>query len=93
MMPYTISLQPRSVGKWVLNDTRKRSVIKTLTWRVTGSFATFLIAWIIGGDLGIASTIAVIQIVANTLLYYFHERVWNLVTWGRINTAAKEIDT
>ena len=93
MMPRMPSRPPRSVGKWVLNDTRKRSVIKTLTWRVTGSFATFLIAWIIGGDLGIASTIAVIQIVANTLLYYFHERVWNLVTWGRINTAAKEIDT
>jgi len=76
-----------------LNDSHARSIVKALSWRLTGSFATFLIAWIIGGDLGIASTIAVIQIVANTLLYYFHERVWNLVTWGRINTAAKEIDT
>jgi uncharacterized membrane protein len=76
-----------------LNDSHARSIVKALSWRLTGSFATFLIAWVIGGDLGIASTIAVIQIVANTLLYYFHERVWNFVTWGRINTVAKEIDT
>jgi uncharacterized membrane protein len=59
---------------------------------LTGSFATFLIAWIIGGDIGVASTIAVIQIIANTMLYYLHERAWNNVTWGRINTHAKEID-
>jgi len=58
-------------------------VVKTLTWRVTGSFATFLRAWIIGGNLAVAGTIAVIQIVANTVLYYLHERVWNLVRWGR----------
>ena len=42
----------------------------------------------------LAGTIAMIQIVANTLLYYLHERVWNIVTWGRINMhVTKEIDT
>jgi uncharacterized membrane protein len=66
-----------------LNDSHLRSVVKTMTWRVTGSFATFLIAWAIGGNLAVAGTIAVIQIVANTVLYYAHERAWNLVTWGR----------
>ena len=75
-----------------MEDTKIRSMIKTLSWRVTGSSATFLIAWIIGGNLVVAGTIAMIQIVANTLLYYLHERVWNIVTWGRINTSSKEID-
>jgi hypothetical protein len=37
-----------------LDETQYRSLVKTLTWRVTGSFATFLIAWIIGGDLAVA---------------------------------------
>lgn len=76
-----------------VQDRPFRSVIKTLTWRVTGSAATFVIAWIIGGNLSIAGTIAVVQILANTILYYLHERMWNFVTWGRINTATKEIDT
>lgn len=66
-----------------MSDSRARSIAKTLCWRATGSFATFLIAWIIGGDLAMAGTIAVIQIVANTMLYYLHERAWNMVRWGR----------
>ena len=75
-------LVPRLEKRWVLNDSRTRSVVKTLTWRVTGSFATFLIAWGIGGNLTVAGTIAVVQIIANTILYYCHERLWNLITWG-----------
>jgi len=75
-----------------LNDSRARSVIKTLTWRATGSGATFLISWLISGSWTVAGSIAGIQIIANTLLYYLHERVWNIVTWGRINTSSKEID-
>jgi uncharacterized membrane protein len=76
----------------IMEDTKTRSIIKTFSWRITGSSATFLIAWIIGGDLAVAGTIAMTQIVANTMLYYLHERVWNLVTWGRINTVSKEIN-
>jgi len=66
-----------------MTDTKIRSIIKTFSWRVTGSTATFLIAWIVGGNLAVAGTIAMIQIVANTVLYYAHERAWNLVAWGR----------
>lgn len=64
-------------------DTNTRSLVKTVTWRLTGSGATFGISWLISGDIAIAGTIAVIQIVANTVLYYVHERIWNTVKWGR----------
>lgn len=64
-------------------DTNTRSLVKTVTWRLTGSGATFSISWLISGDIAIAGTIAVIQIVANTVLYYVHERIWNTVKWGR----------
>ena len=93
MRPRMPSLPPRSGKKWVLNDSYARSLIKTLTWRLTGSGATFVISWAISGSWSVAGIIALIQIVANTVLYYFHERVWDIVTWGRINTHAhKEID-
>lgn len=69
--------------KWALNDTPIRSVAKTLSWRVTGSGATFLISWLISGNFAVAGTIAIIQLVANTILYYIHERTWNKITWGR----------
>ena len=64
-------------------DNQKRSLLKTVTWRVTGSGATFLIAWLISADLAAATVIASIQLVANTILYYIHERVWNKIDWGK----------
>jgi len=65
------------------HESQVRSIVKTLSWRITGSFATFVIAWSIGGDLSMAGAIAAVQIVANTILYYLHERAWNLVPWQR----------
>jgi uncharacterized membrane protein len=66
-----------------LSDTTKRSVVKTITWRITGTGATFAIGYAISGDFSIAGTIASIQLVANTILYFIHERAWDKVTWGR----------
>ena len=83
MKQHTISAQLKLGRKWDLSDSYQRSLVKTITWRLTGSFSTFLIAWVIGGNFIIAGTIAVIQIIANTLLYYFHERIWNSIKWGR----------
>ena len=64
-------------------ETNRRSLIKTISWRITGSSATFLIAYLISGDLNVSGTIAVIQLTANTILYYIHERVWNKIKWGK----------
>ena len=66
-----------------MNDSAVRSLAKTISWRITGSGATFLISYLISGNLSIAGTIATIQLVANTFLYFIHERVWNKISWGK----------
>jgi uncharacterized membrane protein len=66
-----------------MNDTTKRSLAKTVSWRVTGSLATFLISYLILGNFAIAGSIAIIQITVNTILYFIHERVWNKISWGK----------
>ena len=66
-------------------DSTNRSIAKTISWRLTGSFSTFMISYLILGSFSIAGSIAIIQIIANTLLYYLHERVWNKIDWGRTN--------
>lgn len=66
-----------------MSDTAGRSLVKTISWRLTGSGATFLISYIIAGNFAIAGTIAVIQLMSNTVLYFIHERVWNRIKWGR----------
>lgn len=66
-----------------MSDSKSRSVIKTITWRITGSSATFLIAYLISGNLAVGGTIAVIQLVTNTFLYFIHERIWNKIKWEK----------
>lgn len=64
-------------------ETPQRSLAKTISWRITGSTATFLISYAVLGNINISGTIAVIQLTFNTLLYFVHERIWSRVKWGR----------
>lgn len=65
-----------------MNDSAARSLVKTVTWRVTGSTATFLIAYAMTGNFAVAGVIGATQMISNTVLYYIHERIWNRVAWG-----------
>jgi len=60
-----------------------RTLVKTITWRVIGSSATFIIAYIITGQIAASSSIAITQMIVNTVLYYIHEVFWNRVSWRK----------
>ncbi|MCP4050936.1 MAG: DUF2061 domain-containing protein [bacterium] len=65
-------------------DKPYRSVIKAVSWRVTGTIDTILVSWIITRKFTIAMSIGVIEVFTKLLLYYIHERVWNKIKFGRI---------
>lgn len=64
-------------------DNKLRSLLKTISWRITGTLCTFLISLAILGDIKTSSAIAIIQLTFNSIIFYFHERAWNLVKWGK----------
>ena len=64
-------------------DLKKRTIAKTLTWRVTASLTTFIIAWVLTGDLLIGVSISSFEAIAKIFLYYFHERIWNNISWAK----------
>ena len=64
-------------------ELKKRTLVKTMTWRVTASLTTFLIAWILTGDLLIGISIGSIEAIAKIFLYYYHERIWNNINWAK----------
>ena len=66
-----------------MNDTPIRSLAKAVRWRVTGTIDTFLISWLITGQVLLASGIAFTEIMTKIALFWLHERVWNRVRWGR----------
>ena len=66
-----------------MNDTSVRSLAKAVSWRVTGTIDTFLISWLITGQVLLASGIALTEIMTKILLFWLHERVWNKIKWQK----------
>ena len=54
---------------------KKRHIAKTLTWRILATSDTFIIAWLITGEINWAA-IAGVEVITKIILYYVHERAW-----------------
>lgn len=61
----------------------KRSLLKTISWRIIGTLDTVLISYLITGTLTMAISIGGIELVSKMALYFFHERAWNKINWGK----------
>lgn len=61
----------------------KRSLLKTISWRVIGTLDTILISWLITGAITLALSIGTIELISKMVLYFFHERLWNQIKWGK----------
>ncbi|MBA6154131.1 DUF2061 domain-containing protein [Gelidibacter maritimus] len=67
----------------VLKENIKRTLVKTISWRVLGTLATVAISYVITGTLALAFSIGGIELVSKMALYFFHERAWNTIKWGK----------
>lgn len=68
----------------VNKDKHYRSFIKAISWRAFGTADTILISWFIAGTFTIALAIGTFELITKTFLYYFHERLWDGIRWGRL---------
>ncbi len=60
-------------------ETNMRSLAKAVSWRVLGSVDTFILSWIVTGQLKLAVAIGGIEIFTKIGLYWLHERVWQKI--------------
>jgi len=70
---------------WVkagIGDSRKRHLIKTVTWRVLGTMDTVLLSWVISGNPLTGLKIGLAEVITKMILYYFHERSWYKINYG-----------
>ncbi|MCB9706177.1 MAG: adenylyl-sulfate kinase [Myxococcales bacterium] len=54
-----------------------------LTWRVSGTLATVLIVLVFTHEPLVALTVGGLEAVAKMALYFFHERLWDRIKFGR----------
>jgi len=60
-----------------------RSIAKAFSWRIVGTLDTLLISYILTGEIVLAASIASIDFLTKMVLYFFHERIWNTIGWGK----------
>lgn len=74
----------QSYQQAVASEKPIRSVVKAISWRVLGTIDTMLVSlYVTNGEVGTSTAIASIDFVTKMILYFFHERVWNMIKWGR----------
>ncbi|MFC1479952.1 DUF2061 domain-containing protein [Candidatus Omnitrophota bacterium] len=69
----------------------KRSFIKSITWRVIAVVTTMVAIYIYSGDLKESLVVGIGANLVKFFLYYWHERLWNNVTFGRIKRPEYQI--
>ncbi len=63
-----------------MSDTKTRSLIKGITWRLVGTADTIMLSYLITGDVRTALKIGVLEIFTKTILYFLHERAWLIIS-------------
>jgi len=72
--------------------TKKRSFLKTLSWRIVASTDTFLLTWLVTGSSTAGLTVSGLEVITKMVLYYFHERTWLRCKFGIDKKIKKVID-
>jgi len=78
-----ILFQPKNKDYYKRGETKRRSIVKAITWRTMGTIDTILIAYFLTGEVKTAVSIGGIEIFTKMILYFFHERIWNMINWGK----------
>jgi len=64
--------------------TKARSFTKSLSYRIFGTLSSWAVVYVITGKSSLATLIAFWETVVKVVIYYYHERAWNKIRWGRI---------
>jgi uncharacterized membrane protein len=63
--------------------TKRRSLAKSITWRLIAIAVTFIVGFVMTGSWQFAVSLSLISNLINFVLYYLHERFWLKINWGR----------
>jgi adenylylsulfate kinase len=67
------------------HETHKRTLAKSITWRIAATVITFVIVIIITGRMDWAIGLSIFDMILKFIGYYVHERAWDRLEWGLIN--------
>ena len=72
-------------------ETPKRSIAKTVSWRVVATLITGVVTYALTGRLDFAVTVGLADTLVKFFIYYVHERMWTRVSYGKVRPLEYEI--
>jgi uncharacterized membrane protein len=66
-----------------MRDNRIRSIVKTISWRATATITTIVMVFLFTGSIALSVGIGATEVVVKLIIYYLHERLWNMTNWGK----------
>lgn len=64
-------------------ESRKRSVVKAISWRMAALIAGSITTYAVLGDLKTSIRVMIWANIVSTIVYYIHERFWSNIHYGR----------
>lgn len=58
----------------------RKDILKTMSYAVVHFTVAFGVVYLLTGSIPIATGVALIEPLANTVAYFFHERAWNFLS-------------
>ena len=72
-------------------ETHLRSILKAVSWRLGGTAVTTLTAWWLVGEVDLAVKIGLIDTLFKIVVFYFHERLWHRINFGKAKSPEYQI--
>jgi len=60
-----------------------RSLTKAITYRIAIIILDFTSVYLLTGRVDVALGFMLISNIYTSIAYYFHERIWNRIKWGK----------
>jgi uncharacterized membrane protein len=64
-------------------ETFRRSVVKTISYRVAILILDFVAIYLFTGKIKVALGFMIVSNIYTTIGYFFHERIWDKIKWGK----------
>jgi len=67
----------------MFQENRKRSLVKTLAWKIIATLTTLFTVYWFTGTFVRSLKITIVAAIFGLIFFYIHERIWNKIKWGR----------
>ncbi|MBU0958609.1 MAG: DUF2061 domain-containing protein [Nanoarchaeota archaeon] len=67
-----------------MGSTYERSLIKGIIWEIISFIITTIAIYIFFGDILQSLRFSLVLTLFKSILFFFHERTWKKVKWGKI---------